>query len=97
LNVPALAHACSFAAAAMLPFELKLVLPPPDPKMKSRAYALLTFWSISSSYSWIPGHLSRFPNWIGVSPARLAFASARSNAWKVVGTFRLSFRSFALL
>ena len=33
----------------------------------------------------MPGHLSRLPNWIGVSSAAFALASAASNAANVVG------------
>ena len=97
MKAPAFAHAWSFEAAAIAPVELKLVFPPPEPKMKLRAYALLTYWSSTSSYSWMPGHLSRLPNWIGVSPPLFALARAASNAWNVVGTLMPSALSLALL
>ena len=98
MNASVFAHDWSFAAAVVVPLaELNFVLPPPVPKMKLRANGLLTNWSISSSYSWIPGHLSRLPNWIGVSPASFAFSTACSNAANVVGFFSPSLLSFDLL
>ena len=59
---------------------------------KSRTACLSANCPSTLSKLWMPGHFSRLPNMIGVSPAALASSSDASNSASVaggVGTFSL--------